>query len=209
MGRRTSSHLATDPLCLSSAGIRVIFRRPSPHWLSCASLSTTSSISGAAAHISITESLPIRCTKEAPSTLTISNAWKGLTRNERLALFHLAKTGFLVSSHPGLPKLVAQRWVSNKRRLRPANQSIAKFVLSKEDEILELERAVSGGAWDRISWPLGFSIILLLGGLLYTQQDLLRSTAALVGMLTTIVPLTTKVLDLLKGVRSSAPASST
>jgi len=147
--------------------------------------------------------------KEVPSTLTISDAWEGLTRNERLALFHLAKTGFLVSSHPGLPKLVAQGWVSNQGNIRPANESIAEFVISKEDEILELERAVSGGAWDRISWPLGFAIILVLGGLLYTQQDLLRSTAAFVGMLTTVVPLTTKVLDLLKGVRSSAPASST
>jgi hypothetical protein len=129
--------------------------------------------------------------------------WRTFDNSEKLALFHLAKTGFLSSKHAGLFSLIEKGWIIPRLGLELAGRTFRDFVLSKEDIVIRLEEQASDSFWDRFAWPVGAVLLIGLAGLIYTQQDLLTSMSAFVGILAALFPLTSKLLDVFKSGKSA------
>jgi hypothetical protein len=124
--------------------------------------------------------------------------WDNFTTHQKLALFHLAQTGLLPSTNPGLHALLENGWVVHTSGLHLIDQNFHRFVLSQEEEIARLERQLSGSTWGRLAWPLGIGLLIVLASLLYTQQDLLTGIVAFAGALSALFPVISKMLDLFK-----------
>ena len=123
------------------------------------------------------------------------------------SLFHLAKSGFIHKDHPGLISLFKKGWILCSPQLRYVNESFRQFVLSRKEEVIMLQGQLAGGIWDHLGGPLGFGMVFILAGLMYTQQELLTGITALVGVLAGLVPVISKVFDLFKGQKGSSPVS--
>lgn len=135
------------------------------------------------------------------------SVWEEMEKEEKIALFHLARNGFIVGNHPSLFRLITKGWVTCSPQLQFVNESFRLFVLSKKDQMIELQRELASGIWDRLVWPLGFVMIFILAGLMYTQQELLTSATAFVGVLAGLVPVVSKIFDLFKTQKAGSTAS--
>lgn len=134
------------------------------------------------------------------------SVWEEMDKEEKMTLFHLARNGFIVGNHPSLFRLISKGWVTCFPQLRFVNESFRLFVLSKKDQMIELQRELASGVWDRLVWPLTFVMIFILAGLMYTQQELLTSATAFVGVLAGLVPVVSKIFDLFKTQKAGSPA---
>ena len=135
------------------------------------------------------------------------DVWTGMSDEEKMALLHLARNGFIVKDHPGLISLFKKGWIILSPQLRYVNESFRQFVLSQKEEVIILQSQLAGGTWGHLVGPLGFGMVFILAGLMYTQQDLLTGITALVGVLAGLVPVISKVFDLFKGQKGSSPVS--
>lgn len=135
------------------------------------------------------------------------DAWMAMSNEEKMALFHLAKSGFIHREHPGLLSLFKKGWILCSPQLRYVNESFRQFVQSRKEEAIMLQDQLAGGIWGHLTGPLGFGMIFILAGLMYTQQELLTGVTALVGVLAGLVPVISKVFDLFKGQKASSSAS--
>ena len=133
--------------------------------------------------------------------------WTGMSKEEKMALFHLARNGFILKDHPGLISLFRKGWILCSPQLRYVNESFRQFVLSRKEEVIMLQGQLSGGTWGQLVWPLGFGMIFILAGLMYTQQEFLTSTTAFVGVLAGLFPVISKMFDLFKSEKASSSAS--
>ena len=135
------------------------------------------------------------------------DVWAAMSNEEKMALLHLARNGFILKDHPGLISLFKKGWILRSPQLRYVNESFRQFVLSQKEEVLILQSQLSGGTWGQLVGPLGFGMIFILAGLMYTQQELLTGVTALVGVLAGLVPVISKVFDLFKSQKASSSAS--
>ncbi|OQW31587.1 MAG: hypothetical protein A4E19_08215 [Nitrospira sp. SG-bin1] len=135
------------------------------------------------------------------------SVWVEMNKEEKMALFHLARNGFIVGTHPSLLSLVKKGWATRSPELQFVNNSFRQFVLLKKDEILTLQQEFDKGIWDQLVWPIGVGMVFILAGLMYTQQELLASATAFVGILGGLVPVISKLFDLFKTQKPSLPAS--
>lgn len=139
--------------------------------------------------------------------LRYDDIWASMSNDQKLALFHLAKSGFINREHPGLLSLFKTGWILLSPQLRYVNESFRQFVLSQKEEVIMLRYQLPGGVWSQLVGPLGFGMVFILAGLMYTQQDLLTGITALVGVLAGLVPVISKLLDLFKNQKVNSSAS--
>ena len=135
------------------------------------------------------------------------DVWAAMSNEEKMALLHLARSGFIHKDHPGLISLFKKGWILCSPQLRYVNESFRQFVLSHKEEVLILQSQLSGGTWGQLVGPLGFGMVFILAGLMYTQQELLTGVTALVGVLAGLVPVISKVFDLFKSQKAGSSAS--
>ncbi len=135
------------------------------------------------------------------------DVWMAMSNEEKMALHHLARNGFILKNHPGLISLFKKGWVLRSPQLRYVNESFRQFVLSRKEEVIILQGQLAGGIWNHLVGPLGFGMVFILAGLMYTQQELLMGVTALVGVLAGLVPVISKVFDLFKNQKVSSSAS--
>jgi hypothetical protein len=133
--------------------------------------------------------------------------WMAMSNEEKMALLHLARNGFILQDHPGLLSLFKKGWILCSPQLRYVNESFRQFVLSREEEVTMLQDQLAGGIWDHLRGPLGLGMVFILVGLMYTQQEFLTGITALVGVLVGLVPVISKVFDLFKGQKGSSSES--
>ena len=118
------------------------------------------------------------------------NIWHSCSKEEKLALYHLAIDRMLHTDNPELPRLYLKGLVQSCPNLKLMNRSFRRFILiAGKRESLDVWK--SGGAksvWELSRLPL---LIMVGGGLVFlfaTQQEFKTSLAALVSILPLLFP---------------------
>ncbi len=118
------------------------------------------------------------------------NIWQSCTKEEKLALYHLALDRMLHADNPELPRLNLKGLVQFCPSLRLMNRSFRRFILiaGKRDKLDAWEAKQDRGIWERSRLPL----LLLVGGsivfLFATQQEFKASLAAFASILPLLFP---------------------
>ncbi len=117
--------------------------------------------------------------------------WESCSNAEKLALFNLAKKRRLNPSNTQMIEHLALNGLIKVARgqLELINHSIAHFILNAEttDTLNRMVRRSQEGIWKSYRLPLGFLIVLIIGGIALTSGESLYIIAASVaGVLTTI-----------------------
>ena len=130
--------------------------------------------------------------------------WSTLTGRERLALYQLAKDGWInTKNHRAIQELRRKRVI--RGLLRVMNESFRLFVLRVQDqrEIAEWERQGEQSSWRSLKIGLLATIVALTAWLFYAQKDLFTAS---VGYIVTIGGAITAITNALLNIKGRAPS---
>ncbi len=131
--------------------------------------------------------------------------WATCSKEEKSALFDMARDGFANSKNCGLHHLLERGLAVRKPELRCLNESFRRFVL--ETGLREGLPDLGADEWSH--WKLIRSTLLFMlvgGGLVVylTQPQLLNTSSAFIGAIAAGIPALLKVFDLLRGTQTKA-----
>ena len=123
------------------------------------------------------------------------SVWATCSIEEQLALYELAKEGWLHAQHPELPRLQLKGLVLLDPHLRLMNKSFRQFILSAgfKGQLSTAQRKEINGTWSAIKTPLLLVILAIFIFLFETQQELKNSVSALVGALPFLLPMASEL----------------
>jgi hypothetical protein len=124
------------------------------------------------------------------------SVWAICSAEERVALYQVARSGFVHPSFPELPCLLARRLLVKDPRLRLMNEEFRSFVLStfRPEELAACEAAEKGSAWNKLKGPAKTSLLILAVSLFFTQEELFDSVVKMMIAFTGSAP---KLFDFL------------
>ena len=116
--------------------------------------------------------------------------WKSCSLEEKMALFHIAKDGFVHSAHQELPMLHQKGLIRFTPQIQIMNESFNRYILLAADreDLITLERTQSPNTWSRLKLPLLLGVGLLILFMFATQQEFKNSLLALLSLLPVILP---------------------
>jgi len=122
--------------------------------------------------------------------------WESCSLEEQIALYHLAKDGFLHAHHPEFPRLFLKGLVQLTPDLRLMNDSFRLFVLfaGYRAKLFSQETEHIQSAWDAFKRPL---LLILAGSALFlfgTQEELKDSFTVVLGTIPFLVPILSEFL---------------
>lgn len=111
--------------------------------------------------------------------------WEKRTQSERLALFNLARDGFLHARNPDIEPLLKSGLIVAELSLRPMNESFRRFVIKRglEERLDEDVAQVRTGPWVQVWRPIGVGLVLIMVFLVLTQEQYRAITLAFLGVL--------------------------
>ena len=116
--------------------------------------------------------------------------WKSCSIEEKMALFHIAKDGFVHAAHQELPMLHQKGLIRFTPQIQIMNESFGRYILLAADreDLITLERTQSPNTWSRLKLPLLLGVGLLILFMFATQQEFKNSLLALISLLPVILP---------------------
>ncbi|WP_447968039.1 hypothetical protein [Nitrospira sp. M1] len=122
--------------------------------------------------------------------------WESCTLEEQLALFHLAKDGFLHAHHPEFPRLFLKGLVQLTPNLRLMNDSFRLFILSAgfKAQLDRFKHEQIHSTWKSLKQPLMLVLAVVVLFLFGTQEELKTSFNAVLGVLPFLLPILSELL---------------
>ena len=116
--------------------------------------------------------------------------WRSCSLEEKMALYHIAKDGFVHAAQPELPILHQKGLIRFTPQVRVMNESFSRYILlaSYHDDLLTIERAQTPNTWSRLKWPLLLGVGLIVLFMFATQQEFKNSLLALLSLLPVLLP---------------------
>jgi hypothetical protein len=102
--------------------------------------------------------------------------WDSCSKDEKLALFHVAKHGLLHANNPELPILLGRGLLINDRGLRLMNPGFHRFVLNTVDpaEVQAYDQAVAGQGWEIARGPVYVALVGVALLMFVTQPEIYK-----------------------------------
>ncbi|MBN2012140.1 cache domain-containing protein [candidate division KSB1 bacterium] len=122
--------------------------------------------------------------------------WGTCSRDERLALIHLAEDGLVTSTNaPVVRRLLQRNLVFLDTTVKLMNESFRRFILSTY-RLKDVEPEGQESSWNTLKRPLVFILIVMLTFLFFTQQEFLNDSIALVSAITALLPAIVRIIGL-------------
>ena len=126
--------------------------------------------------------------------------WATCSKDEKLALFYLAKDRYLYSGNPAINQLIKREIIVLDPSLRIMNESFRRFVLvaSENERIEEWEGKGPPSVWRMISRPLGVIFFVIVIFLVGTQEQLRKEAMAIVTLIPAMLPVLIRLFSAMK-----------
>lgn len=133
--------------------------------------------------------------------------WTPCSASERIAMFHLAKDGFLHARNPDIRPLLKKELISLSPDLRLMNESFRRFVIGvgERQNLNNLEIEESASTWTQVWRPMGVGVALIAVFLIFTQEQYRQVTVAFLGALPVLLGTFSQLLNTTKKDKLGGP----
>ena len=116
--------------------------------------------------------------------------WQARTTDEKITLNHLARDGFVHAENPELHSLFELGLIKYKPNPHFLDDGFEKYVLNaaQRDRLDAIERVKRQSQWQIWKWPLAIVFVVLVTGLLLTQQEFKNVVVLMLSLLPVLVP---------------------
>ncbi len=130
--------------------------------------------------------------------------WDNCTKDEQLALFHVARYGLLHASNPELPILLGRGLLTNDGGLRLMTPGFHHFVRETvdPDEVQAYEQKVTSKGWDILQGPVYVALVGVALLMFVTQPEIYKSVFGIITAFTAGPPAILKLLSLFESGKS-------
>ena len=129
----------------------------------------------------------LETSKSASSESSYEAIWQARTVDEKIALHHLERDGFVHAENSDLPALFELGLIKSKPKPRWFEEDgFEEYVLNAaQRDRLDTKEHVKGQVW---KWPLAIVLIVLGMGLLLTQKELYNGVVLMLSLLPVLLP---------------------
>ena len=123
--------------------------------------------------------------------------WQARTLDEKITLHHLARDGFVHAENQDLRYLVDLGLITFNPNPRLLNDDFEKYVLdaAQRDRLDAIERVKRRSRWQVLKWPLAIVFVVLVIGLLLTQQEFHNAVVLVLSLLPVLLPTFSELIE--------------
>ena len=124
--------------------------------------------------------------------------WATCSLEEQLALFQLARYGFVNSRNPELARLIDRGVVVRRPDLQSFEPEFTRFVLKafRPEKLPAHEQEQAPSAWNDLKKPLWIALIAIALFMFVTQRELFTTTTGVLGTFVAVIPGLIRFLNL-------------
>ena len=112
--------------------------------------------------------------------------WQARTMDEKITLHHLAQDGVVHAENPDLPTLLDLGLIKSKPDPHWLDKNFEEYVLNAaQRDRLDTKERVKSHAW---KWPIAIVLVVLVLGLLSTQQEFHNAVVIVLSLLPVLLP---------------------
>lgn len=135
--------------------------------------------------------------------------WDSCSKDEKLALFHVAKHGLLHANNPELPILLGRGLLRNDRGLRLMSPGFHRFVLNTVDpaEVQIYDRQVAGQGWEIARGPVYVALVGVALLMFVTQPEIYKIVFGIITAFAAAPPAILKLMSMFESDKGKKAAA--